>query len=126
MTRFVTLNLHIQHFQLAFGKITFCAKGLFPNFDLKLEKPKDDKKDGGKDAKDGKKKDEKKQSDAKKPEGGKKVKEAAKPVAVVEEEKPKETVDTVKAWEESLPELSFNFFDFKTEFVNSKDKKATL
>lgn len=116
LTRFITLNLHIQHFQLAFGKITFCAKALSPNFDLKIEKPKEEKKDG--------KQDDKKKEGKKPDQGGKKQKEAAKPAPKAEPAKA--TVDPAKQWEQSLPELPFDFYDFKTEFVNSKDKKAVL
>jgi len=34
--------------------------------------------------------------------------------------------DPSKAWSQGLKELKFDFYDFKTEFVNSKDKKAVL
>jgi hypothetical protein len=32
----------------------------------------------------------------------------------------------VKAWEKSLGDLKFTFYDFKTLFVNSSDKQETL
>ena len=48
LTRFITLNLHIQHFQLAFGKINFCTKAIAPNFDLKIEKKQEKKDDAAK------------------------------------------------------------------------------
>ena len=32
----------------------------------------------------------------------------------------------MKEYVKGLPELPFEFYDYKTEFVNSKDKKATL
>ena len=86
-----------------------------PNFDIKIEKAK---KPESKDAK----KDEKKE--AAKPQAAKKEKskkEAAKPPAKVDQ---KEAAAAPKKW--SPPELNFNFYDFKTEFVNSKDKSATL
>ena len=51
LTRYMSLNLQIQHFKLAFGRITFCSKILNPNFDLKIEKPKQEKQPEKKDAK---------------------------------------------------------------------------
>ena len=40
-----------------------------------------------------------------------------------EVELPKEVeVDLVKAWESNLPQLKFDFYDFKTVYVNSQDK----
>lgn len=86
-----------------------------PNFDLKIEKAK---KPETKDAK----KDEKKE--APKPQPAKKEKsqkEASKLPKIVDK---KEAAAPPKKW--SPPELKFNFYDFKTEFVNSKDKSATL
>lgn len=50
----------------------------------------------------------------------KKEEKKEKPAAPVED------VDPTKAWESSLVETKFNFYDFKTEYANSKDKKATL
>lgn len=44
LTRYMTLNLHIQHFQKSFGVMTFCTKQISPNFDLKIEKHKEEKK----------------------------------------------------------------------------------
>lgn len=32
----------------------------------------------------------------------------------------------MKAWSTGLPELKFDFYDFKTEFVNSKDQASVL
>ena len=43
----MTINLQIQHFKLAFGRITFCTKALSPNFDLKVaKKPAKEEKKG--------------------------------------------------------------------------------
>lgn len=39
---------------------------------------------------------------------------------------PAEAVDPTKAWESSLPETKFNYYDFKTEYANAADKKAVL
>lgn len=50
----MTINMQIQHFKLAFGSITFCAKALSPNFDLEIKKEKKPEK-----------KDEKKQPEKK-------------------------------------------------------------
>lgn len=50
-----------------------------------------------------------------------KKKEEKKAAPVVEED-----VDLTKKWEASLPDTKFNFYDFKTEYSNAKDKKAVL
>jgi len=90
-----------------------------PNFNIKIEvvkKPekeenkKDSKKVEPEKKKEGK---DKKQPDAKKEKSGKASKTEPAPVPVVE-----------KKW--SPPELKFEFYDFKTELVNSKDLKGYL
>ena len=45
LTRYMSLNLQIQHFKLAFGSITFCVKALSPNFELEFKKEKKPQKD---------------------------------------------------------------------------------
>jgi hypothetical protein len=93
-----------------------------PNFDIKIEKVKkpESSKEPTAPKKDDKKKDDKKavpvKVDEKKGKKAAAPKEVPKPVAPVE-------VVAVK-W--TPPELKFAFYDFKTEFVNSKDKAATL
>lgn len=128
LTRYMTLNLANFHLQKSFGKICFCKNVINPKFDIKIEKPKKDGgagADGGKDqAKDQKKGGDKQAKGGDKQEQGKKEKAKAqeKPKAVPAE--PAE--DPVKVWVKTLPELSFNFYDFKTEFVNAPDKKKVL
>lgn len=69
LTRFMTLNLQLRHIRLAFGKIIFCQKGINPNFDLKIEKQKPEKKEEPvKKEKQVKKEDPKKEKSAKKEE----------------------------------------------------------
>ena len=91
-----------------------------PNFDIKIEKAK--KPESGKEATPAKK-DAKKGADNKKDAKDTKKPEAAKKEKVKKEET-KVKPEAPKKW--TLPELKFNFYDFKTEFVNSKDKAATL
>lgn len=92
-----------------------------PNFEIKIEKAKkpeaagkDAKKDVKKEVKKDVKKDNAKPKDAKKE---KAPKAAPAPVAAA-------TPAAPTKW--SPPDLAFSFYDFKTEFVNSKDKQATL
>ena len=92
----------------------FCAKMINPVFDLKIEKKpvaekKDDKKDAGK--KDAGKKDT----------GKKEKKEAPKKEAA-----PKKAPEPKKDWESTLPALKFDFYDYKTLFVNATSKKEAL
>jgi hypothetical protein len=105
----MSLNLKSFHFLKAFGKVQFCSKMINPVFDLKIEKKPvaekpADKKDAGK--KDTGKK------DAGKKEGGKK--EAPKKEAA-----PKKAPEPKKDWESSLSPLKFDFYDYKTLFVNA-------
>jgi glutathione S-transferase len=122
LTRYMTLNLNNFHLQKSFGKICFCKTVINPKFDIKIEKaPKaggaDQSKDGGKD--------QKKQGGDKQ---SKQPEKAAKEQKKQEPPKPpKEPAeDPVKVWAKSLPEIPFNFYDFKTEYVNAPDKKAVL
>lgn len=103
------LNLQSFHFNKVFGKVAFCQKQINPVFDLKLEKPKEEKKDEGK---------KEKAQDAKKEKAApaKKDKKADKPKPAAE------PVDKSKEWAKNLPETKFNFYDFKTELVNAPDK----
>jgi hypothetical protein len=79
-------------------------------------------KEGGEESKKIEKKDSKK-SDSKKQDKKPAAKEEAKKPAATEQAK----VDTVKVWEDSLKNIEgLVFYDYKTEFVNSKDKAATL
>jgi hypothetical protein len=95
-----------------------------PCYDLKIEK----KQDGAKAPADNKKVDTKKQEggkDQKPKEQGKKKEVAKAPAPAkkpVAEEKPKEEVKKVAAFKD----LRFDFYDFKTLYVNAKDKQEVL
>jgi len=114
----MVLNLQNYHFTKSFGKIQYCHKALQPDFNLKIEK-KPAKPAG--DSKNEKKGDAKKDGKDKKKGGDKKADKPAK-----KEETKVVPVDKMKNWINNLPELKLNFYDFKTELVNSKDKAATL
>jgi hypothetical protein len=84
-----------------------------PNFDLKLEK-----KPAAEPKKDAPKKDAPKK-DAQKKDAPKKETQAKKPAPVAE-------VKKEITWEQGLPETKFDFYDYKTLFVNAKSKKEAL
>ena len=82
-----------------------------PVFDLKIEKKPAaekpaDKKDAGK-------------KDAGKKDGGKKD-------APKKESAPKKAPEPKKDWESTLPALKFDFYDYKTLFVNATSQKEAL
>ena len=82
-----------------------------PVFDLKIEKKPAaekpaDKKDAGK-------------KDAGKKDGGKKD-------APKKEAAPKKAPEPKKDWESTLPALKFDFYDYKTLFVNATSQKEAL
>ena len=122
LTRYMTLNLNNFHLAKSFGKIAFCKNVINPKFDIKIEKKGKEggAADGGKDGGKGK--------DAGKKDSGKKEQkpQVPKPEPVAKPAESKEEEDPAKKWAKNLPELKFEFYDFKTEFVNSKDKKAVL
>jgi hypothetical protein len=126
LTRFMVLNLKSFHFQKAFGKVQFCIKAINPVFDLKIEKkPAADKPADKKDA--GKKDDGKK--DAGKKDAGKKdagKKDAGKKEAQKKEAAPKAAPEAKKDWESSLSPIKFDFYDYKTLFVNAPSQKEAL
>ena len=95
----------IPHIESRFP-IKFCNK----QKDDKKDKHKDDKKDKHKDEKKDKKKDEKKKDE--------------KPKKKVEAEE--EEIKEEKAVEYKFPDTTFNFFDYKTLFVNEPDKQKAL
>lgn len=89
--------------------IKFCNK----HHDDKKEKKKDDKKDD-------KKKDDKKKDDKKKEEKKKEEKPAKKAEADDDE------IKEEKLPEYKFPDTTFNFFEFKTLYVNEPDKQKAL
>ena len=84
-------------------------------FDLKIEKPKKEEEKKG-DA--GSKKDAKKSAEKKK--------EPQKKAAPEPKKEAAPPVDKLKEWETNLPALKFEFYDYKTLFVNAPDKNEAL
>lgn len=110
----MVLNLKSFHFVKAFGHVQFCTKMINPLFDLKIEKKAEkpvEKKDAPK-------------KDAGKKDTGKK--DAGKKEAPKKEAAPKKAPEPKKDWESSLPALKFDFYDYKTLFVNATSKKEAL
>lgn len=121
LTRFINLNLANLHIEKSFGKIQYCVKQIMPNFDIKIEKAKKPEAPAKEAAKKDTKKDGKKEKGGDKPKDTKKEKAQKAPAAKAPT--PAAPAAPTK-W--TPPDLALNFYDFKTEFVNSKDKQATL
>lgn len=124
LTRYMTLNLSNFHLAKSFGKIVFCKNVINPKFDIKIEKKA--KEGGAADAGKGAEKVKADKNAGKKEAAKPKEQKAKEPTTKEEKPAEKKVEDPVKAWATSLPELKFDFYDFKTEFVNAKDKKAVL
>lgn len=115
-------RLHKDHKEIGefFGKPWLCIRETLPTFET-AEKKEEEKKDVKKDDKkkgEGKKKEEKKKEEPKKKEAPKKKKEEEAEEEVVEKKKTNPL--------DELPKSPFNIDDWKREFFNAPDMKATL
>ena len=100
ITRWFKQISELESFSSVFGKVWYCTKEFpFYNKPAPVEKKEDKKK-------------------------AEPVKKAEKPKKVEEEEE--EPKEKKKNPLEELPESPFNFFDYKTEFVNNPNKQAVL